>query len=202
MCTAPLVLQVQVDKPTVQRLYATFLRANRYLNALLLLNSLCDPIIYAFRLRDVQLGYRRLFRKCFFRRQKRHNSFRSSVMRQTQTAQLPPQDTVQSSSGADPDPDPDPPCNSLALCCDDDVGKGDVEAEVTPMIVYTAGNGAVACHVCGGCPESKAVSWKVAGTANGQRGACGRPSGGGKFPNSLCNACNVGSSSPDTVSQV
>lgn len=37
-------------------------RANYFLYDLILLNSLCDPLIYAWRMREVQRGYRHLFR--------------------------------------------------------------------------------------------------------------------------------------------
>ncbi|XP_076461540.1 uncharacterized protein LOC143294027 [Babylonia areolata] len=99
-----LLIQVHVDRTTVHRMYATFLRANRYLNALLLLNSFADPIIYAFRLRDVQLGYRRLSHKCGLTarcccccccrrgdsQQKRIDSLRSSMLLPRQQTQSLP----------------------------------------------------------------------------------------------------------------
>ena len=208
---------MQVDKLMVQRMYATFLRANRYLNALLLLNSLCDPIIYAFRLRDVQLGYRKLFQKCVFYRQKRHNSFRSSMMRQTQVVHLPAMDNINAAHSNNDNggggPSPDPPCNNLALCCDDLLVADDLVAEVTPMVVCSAqgeagANGAV-CHRhhhhhhhhhrhdddC----DPAAVRKGKSGNGGGGGGGCS----GEKFPNSLCSACNVGSScSLEKVSQV
>lgn len=59
-----MVIQVHVNRSMVQKLFATLLRANKYLYALLLLNSVCDPIIYAVRLRDVQMGYYKLLSRC------------------------------------------------------------------------------------------------------------------------------------------
>lgn len=45
--------------------YVTLFRANRYLYILVVVNSLCDPIIYAARLRIVQKGYfKLLYRFC------------------------------------------------------------------------------------------------------------------------------------------
>ncbi|OWF42102.1 melanocortin receptor 4-like [Mizuhopecten yessoensis] len=60
-----MVIQIHVNRDMVQKLFSTLLRANKYLYALLLLNSVCDPIIYAVRLRDVQKGYYRLLSRCF-----------------------------------------------------------------------------------------------------------------------------------------
>ena len=60
------LFQVQMDGEYVLQMYKLYFIANRYLNALLLLNALFDPVIYAFRLRHVQLGYRRLCSRCFF----------------------------------------------------------------------------------------------------------------------------------------
>ncbi|XP_060086201.1 melanocortin receptor 5-like [Ylistrum balloti] len=60
-----MIIQIRVNREIVQKLFVTFLRANKYLYALLLLNSVCDPIIYAVRLRDVQMGYYRLLSRCF-----------------------------------------------------------------------------------------------------------------------------------------
>ncbi|XP_060070726.1 melanocortin receptor 5-like [Ylistrum balloti] len=60
-----MVIQIHVNRETVKKLFVTLLRANKYLYALLLLNSVCDPIIYAVRLKDVQMGYYRLLSRCF-----------------------------------------------------------------------------------------------------------------------------------------
>ena len=38
--------------------------ADKYLLSLLLLNSICDPVIYTVRTYEVQLGYKRLCRVC------------------------------------------------------------------------------------------------------------------------------------------
>ncbi|XP_033762880.1 adenosine receptor A2b-like [Pecten maximus] len=60
-----MVIQVHVNREMVKKLFVALLRANKYLYALLLLNSVCDPIIYAVRLKDVQMGYYRLLSRCF-----------------------------------------------------------------------------------------------------------------------------------------
>lgn len=45
--------------------YVALFRANRYLYILVVVNSLCDPIIYAARLRIVQKGYFKLLYRFF-----------------------------------------------------------------------------------------------------------------------------------------
>ncbi|XP_061185650.1 melanocortin receptor 3-like [Saccostrea echinata] len=59
-----MIIQVHVNTETVKKLFTTLIRANKYLYALLLVNSLTDPIIYAVRLKDVQNGYFRLLSRC------------------------------------------------------------------------------------------------------------------------------------------
>jgi hypothetical protein len=44
--------------------YQSLLIVDRYLYDLLILNTLCDPIIYVIRINDVQTGYRLMFYKC------------------------------------------------------------------------------------------------------------------------------------------
>lgn len=73
-------VQIKVDMNLVTNMYAKFARINRYLNTLIPLNALCDPLVYACRLKHVQLGYRRLFKACLFLWRQRHsNSQRSKV---------------------------------------------------------------------------------------------------------------------------
>ena len=60
-----LMLKVKTDPSSVQELKSVLYKADKYLYDLLLLNSLMDPIIYTVRMPDIQLGYKRLFRKCF-----------------------------------------------------------------------------------------------------------------------------------------
>ena len=50
-------------------------KLDNYLYALLLLNCLCDPVIYALRMREVKLGYRRLLGRCF--KKYKHNRMAS-----------------------------------------------------------------------------------------------------------------------------
>ena len=63
------------------------LRLDKYLLLLLLLNSICDPIIYTVRTSEVQLGYRRMF-SCILgpvqtqQRSSRHNATSSSLIKQ------------------------------------------------------------------------------------------------------------------------
>ncbi|KAL8567870.1 hypothetical protein ACOMHN_058992 [Nucella lapillus] len=178
-----MLIQLRVDAEKVQRMFATFLLVNRYLNALLLLNSLCDPIIYAFRLRDVQLGYRKLFQKCFSRRHRRLSSFRSSMMRQTQIAHLPPVDVGRQSSSAGQS---SPPCNSLSMCFE--VGPEADLAEVTPMIVCASQhvhqrNGNVVClYHSGGVGGGRGQGMKRVVTSEDDVR--------GKLANVLCGSCD------------
>ena len=60
-----MVIQIHVDSESVTKLFGIFLKANKYLYALLLVNCIFDPIIYAVRLKDVQKGYIRLLSRCF-----------------------------------------------------------------------------------------------------------------------------------------
>lgn len=52
-----MIIQVHVDASKVKDFLVVFVQANNYLYILLLCNSLFDPIIYAIRLKEVQLGY-------------------------------------------------------------------------------------------------------------------------------------------------
>ncbi|XP_062592796.1 melanocortin receptor 3-like [Saccostrea cucullata] len=58
-----MIIQVHINTETVKELFTTLIRANKYLYALLLVNSLTDPIT-AVRLKDVQNGYFRLLSRC------------------------------------------------------------------------------------------------------------------------------------------
>lgn len=59
-----MIIQVHVNTDSVKDLFETLIRANKYLYALLIVNSLCDPVIYAVRLKEVQHGYFRLLSRC------------------------------------------------------------------------------------------------------------------------------------------
>ena len=56
-----LLIQVSVDRQAIRPVLKAFLRADKYLYDLLLLNCILDPIIYVIRKRDVQQGYLNLF---------------------------------------------------------------------------------------------------------------------------------------------
>ena len=63
-----LVIQVKIDRDSVIGLMTVFLKVDRYLYDLHLLNAICDPVIYAVRMAEVQLGYKRLvWRLCHVR---------------------------------------------------------------------------------------------------------------------------------------
>ncbi|XP_050388721.1 adenosine receptor A3 [Patella vulgata] len=90
-----LVIQVRVNSTIVRQMYATLLKANRYLNLLLLVNALCDPIVYAVRLKNVQLGYRRIFQMCrILKHKKRRHSTMKSERCTTQIARLQTMDII------------------------------------------------------------------------------------------------------------
>ena len=66
-----LIIQVSIDSSVVEPLLAVLMNADQYLYDLLLLNAICDPLVYAIRMPEVQFGYRRLWMKLTrrFRRQ-------------------------------------------------------------------------------------------------------------------------------------
>lgn len=75
-----MIIQVHVNTESVRKLFTTLIRANKYLYALLLVNSLCDPIIYAVRLKEVQHGYFRLLSRCskFYRKKVKEEIYNQS----------------------------------------------------------------------------------------------------------------------------
>lgn len=58
-----IIIQIHLDIESVKKTFKFLLLANKYLYALLLVNSICDPVIYAVRLREVQLGYFKFLKK-------------------------------------------------------------------------------------------------------------------------------------------
>ena len=86
-----MIIQVEQDEQKVWNQFSSYARAHKYLYALLLLNSLCDPVIYAVRLSNVQIGYKRCWLRCQRRLcfRQRNNSRTSSMVlerRNTETA--------------------------------------------------------------------------------------------------------------------
>ncbi len=59
-----LIIQVKVDPKPLEKLQYILLKADTYLYDLLMLNAILDPIIYAVRMREIQMGYRRLLAGC------------------------------------------------------------------------------------------------------------------------------------------
>lgn len=59
-----LIIQLNINQEALHKHTHILIMFNRYLYNLLLLNSIADPIIYAVRMYDVQLGYKRLISKC------------------------------------------------------------------------------------------------------------------------------------------
>lgn len=59
-----LLIRVYVDPEGVQSMTSTLAKVDQYLFDLLLLNSICDPIIYSIRLKEVRLGFIMMCRKC------------------------------------------------------------------------------------------------------------------------------------------
>ncbi|ELU13070.1 hypothetical protein CAPTEDRAFT_200128 [Capitella teleta] len=56
-----LIIKVKTDYNSVVPLLAKLTTIDQYLYDLHLINAICDPIIYAVRMSEVKLGYRRLF---------------------------------------------------------------------------------------------------------------------------------------------
>ena len=61
-----IMLLMMTNTETAVRYLAVLNRVDYYMYDLLLLNTLCDPLIYATRMREVQNGYRKIF-KLFFK---------------------------------------------------------------------------------------------------------------------------------------
>lgn len=59
-----LVIQIKLDKTKLYAWSSTLILIDKYFLDLLLVNSIADPVIYAIRMYDVQMGYRRLLSKC------------------------------------------------------------------------------------------------------------------------------------------
>lgn len=59
-----LIIQIHVDEAAVKQVVTSLFRASKYLYVLVLLNSICDPIIYAVRLKFVKIGYYRFLSRC------------------------------------------------------------------------------------------------------------------------------------------
>lgn len=60
-----LLIKIHVDPQALLTdisLIKALILANKYLYSLLLLNSICDPIIYAVRIKEVQLGYKKFWK--------------------------------------------------------------------------------------------------------------------------------------------
>ncbi|XP_046333420.1 melanocortin receptor 3-like [Haliotis rufescens] len=90
-----LTIQAKLSPQSIIKHFGVLFRLQRYLNCLILVNTLCDPIVYAVRLRDVQLGYRRIFQKCLFFRSKRRGSLQMTMERRnTQIARLLTMDSI------------------------------------------------------------------------------------------------------------
>ncbi|XP_067650312.1 melanocortin receptor 5-like [Haliotis asinina] len=96
-CLMQIILTIQAKQSpqSIIKHFGVLLRLQRYLNCLILVNTLCDPIVYAVRLRDVKLGYRRIFQKCLFFRSKRRGSLQLTMERRnTQIARLLTMDSI------------------------------------------------------------------------------------------------------------
>jgi hypothetical protein len=73
------LLVISHIKPEMlQNIHQCLLIVDKYFYDLLLLNTLCDPIIYVVRISDVKAGYRRMFMKCFSLKLHRNVSINTS----------------------------------------------------------------------------------------------------------------------------
>lgn len=80
-----LIIQVKIDPAPIQKWLHILSKADMYLYDLLMLNAICDPIIYAVRMREIRLGYRRFFcQRC----RKKHNGFSNNGDLNTNTSFL------------------------------------------------------------------------------------------------------------------
>ena len=59
------IIKMVVYPKSSEAYFGVSFNVNKYLYALLILNSICDPAIYALRMREVRAGYHRLIRKCY-----------------------------------------------------------------------------------------------------------------------------------------
>ncbi|XP_064648477.1 adrenocorticotropic hormone receptor-like [Lineus longissimus] len=75
-----LTIQIRINHLAIFRHIPNMLKADSYLFDLMLFNSLLDPIIYAARMRDVQEGYRRLFRINSGERRQQYSFSRSGTV--------------------------------------------------------------------------------------------------------------------------
>ena len=64
-CIFAVIVLVDIGLHNKLELHERSSKIYNYLYALLLMNCLCDPVIYALRMREVKLGYRRLLGRCF-----------------------------------------------------------------------------------------------------------------------------------------
>ena len=68
-----MLIQLKINPAAVQTASLDLDLADRFLYNLMLINCVCDPIIYTMRMREVQHGYRRLFPSCLRRKVPAHN---------------------------------------------------------------------------------------------------------------------------------
>ena len=59
-----MIIQVRIDPESTWTMLHAYLTADQYLYNLLILNCILDPVIYAVRMRPVQMSYRRMFTRC------------------------------------------------------------------------------------------------------------------------------------------
>ena len=62
--TSIFILHISQNIDTILQFHRMYVRMDYYLYDLLLVNCVCDPVIYATRMREVQHGYRRLRELC------------------------------------------------------------------------------------------------------------------------------------------
>lgn len=93
-CLFEVIITIKASIDVHQVLYYWWLVAkyDYYLYNLLLLNSVCDPVIYAIRMKEVQAGYRNLIKKCshgyLYTHQRQSSRERQSSRRSTSVMKL------------------------------------------------------------------------------------------------------------------
>lgn len=95
-----LIVLGQVNSDFVEEKINVLVTTEHYLINLLLLNGVCDPIIYAVRIREVQVGYRILFGRCcsFLLRHPKYSSQRF-IRERPGSFQLSTMDSIKRQSG-------------------------------------------------------------------------------------------------------
>ena len=95
-----MIIKVRTGETVVNESLVRLYKADKYISDLLLLNSICDPIIYTVRTYEVQLGYKRLFYRFCLRRPFFNTSSKSRSSNYTTMTLLEKKDSGESQCSA------------------------------------------------------------------------------------------------------